>query len=975
MEKKETPQGNRKGHPTNSKLVLKKNQNQPLFHYLCCGKCPLKIAFAHEFFLCKVESTDVKHGYLMPDTGKLFLKGDMMECSVCGSTFVTKHKGEFVLFDDAINVLCENIVPLSIWMKSRESSKFTICPHFERTKQCNFGDSCVFLHGFPGKQVSISKEHILSKSVNEVRIEQPNLMKTEVPKEKTLKFGQLGRKQKIETKPSKQTEFTENEQKEVTPKRYIIRTKTKVETKPEVKSQTGDHKREVIPTIPPPEVKSKSKPPSNYQTIVQTRSIVKDKDTSDKVPEKFPEVKFHPKSERKSEKTSFEKPGRDKPKYEKKSHPHKSEKDVSDKDQFLTPFKPLAPKRENKSEFVRKRETFKSTKSVVSEYKEPTIKWVAPEVIASYYESICLNPMDLKVCDEFRAVINRMPLSTLNVCALIKLFISKQFLSCENVVVNSVYTEISFSSFFKKNIPTQLSTVKTDGQFVIVTLNFYEIMLQKCPESSRDVNLESILILELQDSTRALVKKILSLKSMCLIQMDRPKVKVSTEHLNAVEDISNISIWPTLQNLTNRDTLLTKNHFMDWNSVKEYVGVHFRLLLEEYLNPLRDGLHKYVMEEKQKFGDLPYFEKCRVTSCSDSKSGPVLRISFKMDQKMSIKLTKSKRLMENCLLVFFEAGKVMKHEPLIGTVATRNLEKFTIDVLPQNNSVFKDVEYIMFESPCFWPSIESVVKLIKSMNPEKTLPFQKILCFHEEKQPVPSYIRKNPIMDISPILGKYETYRKNSPKSIDVTKGWVDQTYLDESQSIALQHILTSEVALVKGPPGTGKTFIGVKAVEVISRHLRKTNQQIVMICYTNHALDQFLEEIAHFEKNFVRIGGKSKSENPLIMDRNLFNLRMKEVITNKGYGKLKFEYHQVSYKVIHYWNRLIVIKDPYRILKLFQMNDFLTKLKVLSDGKTSYSFESMTEVATIWFEGSEKSYMDNRRKQEKARKEKKMKR
>lgn len=35
----------------------------------------------------------------------------------------------------------------------------------------------------------------------------------------------------------------------------------------------------------------------------------------------------------------------------------------------------------------------------------------------------------------------------------------------------------------------------------------------------------------------------------------------------------------------------------------------------------------------------------------------------------------------------------------------------------------------------------------------------------------------------------------------------------------------------------------------------------ILVICYTNHALDQFLEGIMTFEENIVRIGGRSKSE------------------------------------------------------------------------------------------------------------------
>jgi superfamily II DNA or RNA helicase len=45
-------------------------------------------------------------------------------------------------------------------------------------------------------------------------------------------------------------------------------------------------------------------------------------------------------------------------------------------------------------------------------------------------------------------------------------------------------------------------------------------------------------------------------------------------------------------------------------------------------------------------------------------------------------------------------------------------------------------------------------------------------------------------------------------------------------------------VALIQGPPGTGKTFVGVEACRAILAQ----NERILCICYTNHALDQFLE-------------------------------------------------------------------------------------------------------------------------------------
>jgi AAA domain len=91
------------------------------------------------------------------------------------------------------------------------------------------------------------------------------------------------------------------------------------------------------------------------------------------------------------------------------------------------------------------------------------------------------------------------------------------------------------------------------------------------------------------------------------------------------------------------------------------------------------------------------------------------------------------------------------------------------------------------------------------------------------------------------------------------TETVVSGTSLDKSQAEALFHGLTSQVALIQGPPGCGKTFIGALLARVIRQ---TTNESILCVCYTNHALDQFLEHMLdNGERNLVRIGGRSKSD------------------------------------------------------------------------------------------------------------------
>ncbi len=77
----------------------------------------------------------------------------------------------------------------------------------------------------------------------------------------------------------------------------------------------------------------------------------------------------------------------------------------------------------------------------------------------------------------------------------------------------------------------------------------------------------------------------------------------------------------------------------------------------------------------------------------------------------------------------------------------------------------------------------------------------------------------------------------------------LNKTELDASQLKALQMALTQEIAVIQGPPGTGKTYIGLKIVEALLENKEiwissGTRAPILIMCFTNHALDQFLEGI-----------------------------------------------------------------------------------------------------------------------------------
>lgn len=105
-------------------------------------------------------------------------------------------------------------------------------------------------------------------------------------------------------------------------------------------------------------------------------------------------------------------------------------------------------------------------------------------------------------------------------------------------------------------------------------------------------------------------------------------------------------------------------------------------------------------------------------------------------------------------------------------------------------------------------------------------------------------------------------------------------TSLDSGQADALISSLSRSFAVTQGPPGTGKSYTGIALVKVLLDN--KSQAQLgplLLISYTNHALDQLLEHLLDGNvKQIIRIGSRSKSER--LTELNLRVVAQKTSIT-----------------------------------------------------------------------------------------------
>jgi superfamily I DNA and/or RNA helicase len=164
-----------------------------------------------------------------------------------------------------------------------------------------------------------------------------------------------------------------------------------------------------------------------------------------------------------------------------------------------------------------------------------------------------------------------------------------------------------------------------------------------------------------------------------------------------------------------------------------------------------------------------------------------------------------------------------------------------------------------------YESIQPFLKTLKNLDPAR-FPLRKYLV-HTGLESVeigpPAYAR-NFEWDLSVLLRDSNvrcSLNPSKPASIASAREVMKACgKLDPSQSDAVIDSLTREIALIQGPPGTGKTFTAVELLRVL---FANNAGPVLLLAFTNHALDHILRSIHDGEvtRDIVRLGSRSKDE------------------------------------------------------------------------------------------------------------------
>lgn len=381
------------------------------------------------------------------------------------------------------------------------------------------------------------------------------------------------------------------------------------------------------------------------------------------------------------------------------------------------------------------------------------------------------------------------------------------------------------------------------------------------------------------------------------------------------ENFRELTVYPTAIDLEFGQPFLRPNILKGtYQNIEHYLDVQFRLLREDFIAPLREGITLYkdminntqTNQCKKKINNVRIYHDVEFQKKGEfihDKNGYVIK--FNKSNKLKINWEMTKRFMYGSLLLL----TVNEFRTFyLGIVIERKIEllkegKLIVELLEGAKPIYNTI-LTMAESEVYFEPYKCSMEVLKTIK-NHNFPMEKYIISACNKIDYPQYI--DTIRDFYYYIDDLCKFclldNDNWP-----TK---DELGLDVMQYRAFKAALTHEFTIIQGPPGTGKTFLGLKIMKTIINNLYNLTsindfpiltKPILVVCYTNHALDQFMEGIISFTNKVVRIGRQSKSE---IIERyslkNITRMYRKSITTNRGLRNIRSRVENIMHKIKYF--------------------------------------------------------------------------
>ncbi|CAG7835479.1 unnamed protein product [Allacma fusca] len=357
-----------------------------------------------------------------------------------------------------------------------------------------------------------------------------------------------------------------------------------------------------------------------------------------------------------------------------------------------------------------------------------------------------------------------------------------------------------------------------------------------------------------------------------------PHLGWSNPSPNRIVRYEDMSIIPTFREMLSTELPFLKPNkmFGAFSDPSDYLETHFRLFHEDFLRPLKIGLQDFIQNQRDYISGKRTVPKGNIRLYKDvkyevpakmKKNGNAHYVRLKSNYYFNVNWEEASHLLPGSLLILSHDNFASAYVATVQNYRNENLlQRGILGILWADEPPrFKtNYSFTMIESESFFQSYRYTLEVLQGLSPEK-LPLSKYIVNGSSDVEPPKYLA---FFSSSIKLRGYDVSLLNCktwPKASDLN--------MNDNQFKALKSCLTKEFAIVQGPPGTGKTFLALQVVETLLRNTGMWNPKgqkpapILIACYTNHALDQFLEGVLRIydeigeSPSLVRVGGGGESE------------------------------------------------------------------------------------------------------------------
>ncbi|KAI1208325.1 P-loop containing nucleoside triphosphate hydrolase protein [Annulohypoxylon truncatum] len=364
-----------------------------------------------------------------------------------------------------------------------------------------------------------------------------------------------------------------------------------------------------------------------------------------------------------------------------------------------------------------------------------------------------------------------------------------------------------------------------------------------------------------------------------LIQHSQPEIpnhardfNPGGRHDNDFVNYHDISILPTCAELqcAERPFYLQASAMLEWKNEDRsfnHLDNQFRLLREDMLAEIREDIKRTRSKSKKPSWKNMIIKDLRLESLDKEameKERPftlVLQCKDDVLASHGTNIAKRKDALKRrpTLLKHQSFGCIMKNDNLLAfATLERNEDKLALlpprlclqiigtDTLSGVLLALREgmVDFLLASTPIF--AYEPILERLKR---KTDIELSHDILIHSQ-DPMESAIQ--PVAVIDALEASLVT-NDNLQNLLDTTR----QVNLDPSQVKALIHGLTYQTCQIQGPPGTGKSLVGSLLAKILHDN---TEETLLVLSYTNHALDQFIEDLLDIginDSSIVRLGSK----------------------------------------------------------------------------------------------------------------------